>query len=354
MDKLLQMLVGIPSPSRAEGPAVDALQAWMQEHGLAPRRVGNNLWCYSPCTGKHVSDASHKPLLLLNAHIDTVRPASGWTHDPFTLSREAERLYGLGTGDDGASLVCLLHAFLQLKESEQPYRLVFSATAEEEVSGAGGIEAALADMEAQLGPVSFGIVGEPTCMRLAVAERGLMVLDCEAQGKSGHAARDEGVNAIYEALADIEWLRSLRLPKVSDVLGSVRVNVTMIDAGTQHNVVPDRCHFVVDVRSNGLYTNEELLKLIQESLHSCVKARSTRLCSSHLDETHPVALRARELGFESFGSPTTSNQALVRFPTVKIGPGDSARSHTADEYVTLGELREGLEGYLHLLDGLII
>ncbi len=355
MDKLLKLLVGIPSPSRAEGPVADALQAWMQDHGLEPRRVGNNLWCWSPCSdGENPSDVAAKPLLLLNAHLDTVRPAAGWTRDPFTLTREGDRLYGLGTGDDGASLVCLLEAFLRLKDSKQPYRLVFSATAEEEVSGAGGIEQALEDIQEQLGPISFGIMGEPTGMRLALAERGLMVLDCEALGKSGHAARDEGVNAIYKALEDISVLRDLRFPKVSEVLGPVRVNVTMIDAGTQHNVVPDRCHFVVDVRSNGLYTNEELLSLIKSSLQSSVQARSTRLGSSPLDESHPVARRARELGFECFGSPTTSNQSLVRFPTVKIGPGDSARSHTADEYVTLGELREGLEGYLRLLDGLII
>ena len=352
MEKLLETLVRIPSFSREEGPVADALQAHLTALGLAPRRTGHNLWCFSSCGGPDTAVPGRKPVLLLNAHLDTVRPTSGWTRDPFACTAEGDRLYGLGTNDDGASLVCLLEAFLRLKDTVQPYTLVFSATAEEEVSGSGGIEMILPEIEAALGPVSLGIMGEPTAMRLALAERGLMVLDCTAYGKSGHAARDEGVNALYAALPDIEWLRSYRFPLESAFLGPVRMSVTQIAAGTQHNVVPDRCSFVVDVRSNGLYTNEEILETVCRHLSSEVKARSTRLGSSHIAEEHPVVARARSLGLACFGSPTTSNQALVRFPTVKIGPGDSARSHTADEYVTRSELQEGAALYVRLLTGL--
>ena len=340
---LLKGMVSIPSFSREEGPVADYIEGWLRAHGLEPRRTGHNLWLDS-------EPDSGRPLLLLNGHIDTVKPAGGYTRDPFTPSEEDGRIWGLGTNDDGASVVALLGAYLKLCEKPQPYHLVWSATAEEEVCGRNGIEL----MVPELGPVALGIIGEPTGMQMAVAEKGLMVLDCTARGKSGHAAREEGVNAIYEALKDIDWFRNYRFPKVSPYLGPVKMSVTMIQAGTQHNVVPDACTFVVDVRPNGMYSNPELLALIKESVSCEVKERSTRIGSSHIDMSHPVVQRGLSLGLEAFGSPTTSNQAIVPFTTLKIGPGQSSRSHTADEYILKEEISSAVETYVSLLDGLEI
>lgn len=340
---LLKNMIRIPSFSRDEGAVADFLERWMLTEGFAVRRLGNNLWMESgPVDGR--------PTILLNAHIDTVKPASGYTRDPFTPEIEDGCLYGLGSNDDGGSLVALLETYSRLIQKEQPYRLIFSATAEEEVSGKGGLDLILPE----LGRIDFGVMGEPTGMRMAVAERGLMVLDCTAYGKSGHAARNEGVNAIYKAIEDIQWFKSHSFDRVSDFLGAVKMSVTQINAGTQHNVVPDRCTFVVDVRPNGMYTNPELLELIKSSVSCEVKERSTRIGSSHLPMDHPAVVRGLSLGLEPFGSPTTSNQALCHFPTLKIGPGDSARSHSADEYIRLDEIADGIETYVALLDGLTL
>ena len=339
--ELLMNMIRIPSVSREEDKAADYLEGWMKLNGLDVKRLGNNLWMES-------APADGRPTVLLNAHIDTVRPASGYTRDPFTPTIEDGCLYGLGSNDDGGSLVALLEAYSRLIKKEQPYRLIFSATAEEEVSGKGGLDLILPE----LGRVDFGVIGEPTGMRMAVAERGLMVLDCTAYGKSGHAARNEGVNAIYKAVEDIQWFRNHRFGRVSDFLGAVKMSVTQINAGTQHNVVPDKCTFVVDVRPNGMYTNPELLDLIKSSVSCEVKERSTRIGSSHLPLEHPAVVRGLSLGLEPFGSPTTSNQALCDFPTLKIGPGDSARSHSADEYISLDEIADGIETYVALLDDL--
>ena len=339
---LLEDLIRIPSFSREEGPACDFLQAWMAGHGFGTvRRTGNNLWVES-------EPPSSKPTVMMNAHLDTVRPASGYTRDPFTPSLEDGRIYGLGSNDDGGSLVAMLDAYSRLSAKPQPYRLVFSVTAEEEVSGTGGMDLLLKDT----GDVDFGVIGEPTGMAMAVAEKGLMVLDCTARGKSGHAARDEGVNAIYKALDDIQWFRTHRFERVSDFLGPVKMSVTMVSAGTQHNVVPDSCSFVVDVRPNGLYTNPELLAIIEGSVSCEVKARSTRLGSSNLPLSHPAVARGLSLGLEPFGSPTTSNQAVCPFPTLKIGPGQSSRSHSADEFILRDEVLAGAETYFSLLDSL--
>ena len=340
---LLKNMIRIPSFSRDEGAVADFLERWMLTEGFAVRRLGNNLWMES-------GPADGRPTILLNAHIDTVKPASGYTRDPFTPEIEDGCLYGLGSNDDGGSLVALLETYSRLIQKEQPYRLIFSATAEEEVSGKGGLDLILPE----LGLIDFGVMGEPTGMRMAVAERGLMVLDCTAYGKSGHAARNEGVNAIYKAIEDIQWFKSHSFDRVSDFLGAVKMSVTQINAGTQHNVVPDRCTFVVDVRPNGMYTNPELLEMIKSSVSCEVKERSTRIGSSHLPMDHPAVVRGLSLGLEPFGSPTTSNQALCHFPTLKIGPGDSARSHTADEYIRLDEIADGIETYVALLDGLTL
>ena len=339
--ELLMNMIRIPSVSREEKDAADYMERWMKGNGFEARRLGNNLWMES-------GPADGRPTILLNAHIDTVKPASGYTRDPFTPEIEDGCLYGLGSNDDGGSLIALLETYSRLIQKEQPYRLIFSATAEEEVSGKGGLDLILPE----LGRIDFGVMGEPTGMRMAVAERGLMVLDCTAYGKSGHAARNEGVNAIYKAIEDIQWFKSHSFDRVSDFLGAVKMSVTQINAGNQHNVVPDKCMFVVDVRPNGMYTNPELLELIKSSVSCEVKERSTRIGSSHLPMDHPAVVRGLSLGLELFGSPTTSNQALCHFPTLKIGPGDSARSHSADEYIRLDEIANGIETYVALLDGL--
>lgn len=342
MHTLLSELISIPAVSRDETLKADALERYMLTQGLAPQREANNLWC----VGKTM--LPHRPTVLLNAHIDTVKPVSGWQRQPHVPTLEGDRLYGLGTNDCGGGLVALLFAFMQLNkmdEGQLPYNLVYLASAEEEVSGRNGIERALP----LLPPIDVAIVGEPTGMHPAIAEKGLMVLDCTAHGVSGHAARNEGVNAIYAALPDIEWLRNYQFEKVSPLLGPVKLSVTQINAGTQHNVVPDACTFVVDVRTNECYSNQAVLDEITAHLSSDVKARSTRLNSSSIPEGHPLIQKCIALGGTPYGSPTLSDQALMNFPSFKLGPGDSARSHTADEYICLSELDAALDFYIKLL-----
>ena len=342
MTELLQKLISIPSLSRDEKAVADFLEAWLAGEGLAPHRCGNNLWC---CHGAG-------PAILLDAHIDTVKPVAGWTRDPFTPAVEDGRLYGLGSNDDGASVVALIAAYKRLIAKPQPYTLVLSLSAEEESSGRSGLEISLREIEAACGPVVAGVFGEPTSLEMVVAEKGLMVLDCSVTGVAGHAARDTGVNAIYKAIPAIQWFKDKRFDKVSDQLGPVKMTVTQVNAGTQHNVIPDLCTFVVDVRSNGLYTNEELLDLIQAEAPCTVVARSTRLHGSAIAADHPLVKRGLALGLPAVGSPTLSNQALVRFPSVKLGPGDSPRSHTADEYVVIDDISKAVNIYVNLLDDL--
>ena len=340
---LLCWLVTIPRVSREETAAADMLHDYMQQElALDVKRDGNNLWSIAPCF-----DAT-KQTLLLNAHIDTVKPVAGWQRDPFTANREGDRIYGLGTNDDGASLVCLLHVFAELRDKSLPYNLVFLATAEEEVSGKGGVEHVLP----LLPQIDVALVGEPTGMQPAIAEKGLMVLDVTARGRAGHAARNEGDNAIYHAVDDIAWFRSYKWEKVSPLLGAVKMTVTIINAGTQHNVVPDICSFTVDVRSNECYTNRELLDVIRRHVRSEVVPRSTRLGSSGIGLDHPLVQRIVELGGRPFGSPTLSDQALMPFPSLKMGPGQSSRSHTADEYIEVSEIRDAIEKYCRILDPL--
>lgn len=339
----LKGMISRPSFSREEEAVADFLQQTWQAAGHKVNRKGNNLWIVSP------GFDLNKPTLLLNSHIDTVKPASGWTKDPFTPEEsEDDKLYGLGSNDAGASIVSLYAAFTRLIEKEQAYNLIFLASCEEEVSGKNGIESALKELP----PITFAIVGEPTGMQPAVAEKGLMVLDCVAVGKAGHAARNEGVNAITRAIKDIEWFNSYQFPEKGDFLGPVKMSVTIIHAGTQHNVVPDRCEFTVDIRTNEFYTNEKLFEMISEQVDCEVKARSFRLSSSRTPLDHPFVQRAVMMGKEPFGSPTLSDQALMPFPSVKIGPGNSARSHAADEYIGLMEIREAIDTYVRLLDGL--
>lgn len=341
---LLRGLIGIPSLSREETAAADFLQRHIEAEGMETGRKGNNVWSFSP-----MFDLS-KPTILLNSHIDTVKPVDGWSRDPFVPFEENGRLYGLGSNDAGGSVVSLLQVFLQLCRTARSYNLIFLASCEEEVSGAGGVESVLPAFP----PVAFALVGEPTDMQPAIAEKGLMVLDVTVAGKAGHAARNEGVNALYEALPAIEWFRTHRFGRESPLLGPVRMNVTMIQAGTQHNVVPDKCTFVVDVRSNECYTNEELCAEIARHVRASVRPRSLRLNSSRIEESHPFVQRAIRAGRVPFGSPTLSDQALMPFPSLKMGPGSSSRSHTADEYILLKEIEEAIALYMELLDGFVL
>ena len=342
--ELLKRLIATPSVSRNEAQVADIVEAKMRELGFAPQRKLNNVWAMA------AEYDAVKPTILLDAHLDTVKPGEQWVRDPFLPQVEGDRLYGLGSNDTGGSLVALLAAFVRLSKSEQPYNLIFLASAEEEVTGVNGVRAVLPEMV----PIDFAIVGEPTSLQPAVAEKGLMVLDCTSHGVAGHAARQEGVNAIYKALKDIEWFRTHQFDRVSPLLGPVKMTVTGIEAGTQHNVVPAECRFMVDVRVNECYQNEELLEEIRQNVECDVVPRSTHLNSSAIELSHPTVERLIAMGKQPFGSPTMSNQAVMPFTTLKLGAGDSARSHTADEYILLSEIEEAVELYYALLDGLKI
>ncbi|WNJ16393.1 M20 family metallo-hydrolase [Pontibacter sp. G13] len=341
--ELLEQLIQTPSLSRQEQDTAELIAGFLDSHGASIQRSGHNIWAKN-----HTWDPS-KPVILLNSHHDTVKPNPSWQRDPFHPTWEGDTLYGLGSNDAGGPLVSLIATFLTLQhEKDLPYNLILAATAEEEISGKNGIASILPE----LGSIDLGIIGEPTQMDLAIAEKGLMVLDCESQGVAGHAAREEGVNAIYEAMKDIEWFRTYQFEQSSEFLGPVKMSVTQIQAGSQHNVVPDRCAFVVDVRTNEWYSNAETLEIIQSHVSCEVKARSLRLNSSRLSADHPIAVKGKALGKNVYGSPTLSDQALIPYPTLKIGPGDSARSHTADEYILKSEIEKGIVDYLALLDGL--
>ncbi len=340
---LLKKMISTPSVSRDEAEVAEVVERFLKDEGLKVERFGNNLY-----VAPVASDPS-LPTLLLNSHIDTVRPVEGWVRDPFAPVEEEDRLYGLGSNDAGASVVSLIAAFILLSQHPQPYNLALLLSCEEEVSGKGGISSVID----KIGKIDFAVVGEPTGMRPAVAEKGLMVLDGEIDGEAGHAARNEGVNAIYKAIDVVDTLRDLRFDKESRMLGPVKISVTQINAGTQHNVVPDLCSIVVDVRTTDAYSNIETLELIRAAVPQCrLTPRSTRLNPSGVSSDHPLVCRASMLGLEPFGSPTLSDQALMPWPSLKMGPGDSARSHTADEYILLDEIRQAIEYYLRILDGL--
>jgi acetylornithine deacetylase len=337
---LLAHLIATPSVSRDERRAADIIQEALTRYGFTPQREANNVWAI----GHHHNEAH--PTLLLNAHLDTVKPVSTYTRNPYEPSLEEGILYGLGSNDCGGGLVSLLQVFRILDDTDTcPYNLVYLASAEEEVSGKDGISRALP----LLPHIDVAIVGEPTGMQPAVAEKGLMVIDITAHGKSGHAARGEGVNALYAALDDLCWIRSYQFDRVSAFLGATKMQATVIQAGTQHNVVPDTCQIVVDVRTNELYTNEEVFDIIQQHCQSECRARSFRLHSSRIDLQHPLVQRCIALGMTPFGSPTLSDQALMPFPSFKLGPGQSARSHSANEYILVSEIEDAINTYLQLL-----
>lgn len=341
---LLKTLISNPSFSKEEAKTADVIEVFLQRHKVKTNRKEHNIWAIN----KHFSP--DKPTILLNSHHDTVKPNSGYTLDPFEAIEKDGRLYGLGSNDAGGPLVSLIAAFLHFYEHEDlKYNLLIAATAEEEISGKNGIELIYNDLPV----IDFAIVGEPTRMQLAVAEKGLMVLDCTTYGQAGHAAREEGENAIYKALQAIEWFRTYRFARISEHLGQVKMSVTIINAGSQHNVIPDQCRFTVDVRTTDVYSNAEVLKTICQHVNCEVVPRSLRLNSSFIDEDHPLVQAGKELGLETYGSPTTSDQALIPTASVKAGPGDSARSHTADEFIGLDEIKEGIELYCKLLGKVI-
>ena len=377
---LLKRLIATPRVSRDETAAADIMEQTIRDYGYSPCRKGNNIWIMSEDWDDSL------PTIMLNAHIDTVKPVSTWTRDPFTPTIEGDRLYGLGSNDCGGGLVSLLQVFRILTQKPLPagkvgrgFNLIYLASCEEEVSGAGGIRSVLQQEPLPTLPAGEGdkspslndnsekvcsvipstsgragrdliaIVGEPTGMQPAIAERGLMVIDGTAHGKSGHAARNEGVNAIYEALDDLVFIRDYKFEKVSDLLGPTKMQCTVVNSGTQHNVVPDECKFIIDVRTNEHYTNEEVFEFLQGKLKSEIKARSFHLHSSSIPADHPLIRRCVEMGMKPFGSPTLSDQALMRFPSFKLGPGESSRSHSADEFICISEIRDAIEKYLKLL-----
>lgn len=341
--KLLMQLISTPRTSRSEDAAVDILFEDIKRHGYQPERIGNNILCRS-----HQFDSS-RPALLLNSHIDTVKPVSSWTRDPYQPVISDGRLYGLGSNDAGASLVSLLQTFYILDRSANDLNLIFLATCQEEVSGTEGMK----QMAPLLPDISVALVGEPTGMQPAIAEKGLMVLDFEVHGKSGHAARAEGINAIYRAMQIVGMIRDFQFDRESSLLGPVRMSVTVINSGTQHNVIPDLCTMTADVRSNECYSNREIFDTIQSQLPEwcSVKARSFSLNSSMIPEEHPIIRRAVAMGLQPFGSPTLSDQAILSCPSFKMGPGDSSRSHSADEYIRLDELETAVPTYIKLLQG---
>jgi acetylornithine deacetylase len=341
---LLEQLIAVPSFSKEEDKTAIILEGFLKQNAVQTQRKGNNVWALNK------NFKPDLPTILLNSHHDTVRPNTQYSRDPFQAEIVDGKLFGLGSNDAGGPLVSLIAAFLHFYSQQNlKYNIVMAATAEEEISGTGGVES----IWGHLPKIEFAIVGEPTLCNMAIAEKGLMVLDCVARGKAGHAAREEGVNAIYEAIKDIDWIRNYKFSKVSPTLGDIKMTVTVINAGKQHNVVPAECAFTIDVRVTDQYSLEEVLEVIKTNVKSEVTPRSLRMRSSGIDTNHPLVGAARNLQLELYGSPTTSDQALIPVPSVKIGPGDSARSHTADEFIYIAEIVKGIDTYIKLLDQVV-
>ncbi|SFT54085.1 acetylornithine deacetylase [Algoriphagus locisalis] len=338
--ELLNRLIEIPSYSKEESSTAEVIEEFFTARDIEVHKSGNNIWAFANLFDKE------KPTIWLNSHHDTVKPNAGYTKDPFLAITEDGKLYGLGSNDAGGPLVSLIAAFSHFYGQDLPFNLIMIASAEEEISGKNGI----ASVIDQLPACDLAIVGEPTLMGMAVAEKGLMVIDAKIHGKAGHAAREEGINAIYLALEDLQKIRDFEFLKVSEFLGKTKVSATVIHSGQQHNVVPDLCEFVLDVRVTDAYTLEEALEELKDSLSAELAPRSLRLQSSHVPEGHLILKVGQQLGLKTYGSPTLSDQALIPYPSVKIGPGDSARSHSADEFIYLNEIQNGIEGYIQLLE----
>ncbi|CAN5451868.1 M20 family metallo-hydrolase [soil metagenome] len=340
---LLRNLIVVPSFSKEEDKTAAILESFFKQYAIPTERKGNNVWA------KNLNFDPAKKTILLNSHHDTVKPNSGYTRDPFLPTIEDGKLFGLGSNDAGGPLVSLIATFLYFYDQNNlKFNFVLAASAEEEISGVDGIES----IWSSLPKIDFAIVGEPTLTDVAIAEKGLLVVDCVASGKAGHAAREEGINAIYNSLTDIEWFRTYQFPKISPALGKVKMSVTMIHAGQAHNQVPPEAKFTVDIRVTDAYTLEEILETIKKNVTSTVTARSLRLRSSGVPDDHPLVMAARKLNKKMYGSPTTSDQALIPVPSIKMGPGDSARSHSADEFIYIREIEQGIEEYIRLIENL--
>ena len=341
---LLKKLITTASLSKEEEETAEIIQAFLESRGVVTHQYLNNIWAKN----KYFDES--KPTILLNSHHDTVKPNKAYTLNPFEPIEKDGKLYGLGSNDAGGCLVSLIATFLHYHKQENlQYNIIIAATAEEEISGPNGVEILLP----RLPKIDFGIVGEPTMMNMALAEKGLLVLDCIAHGIPGHAAREEGENALYKAVKDIEWFMNYKFDRVSELLGPMKMSVTIINAGSQHNVVPSECKFTVDVRVNELYSFEEVLDIIKKNVVSDVIPRSCRLRSTSIPVQHPIIQSGIKLGRTYYGSPTTSDKALMSFPTLKMGPGDSARSHTADEFIYVDEIKNGIDLYIQLLDNVV-
>ncbi|MFN8283681.1 MAG: M20 family metallo-hydrolase [Chitinophagales bacterium] len=339
--ELLRKLIAVPSYSKEEDKAAEVIRKFLKSKKIPFETKLNNTWCKN----KHYNFL--KPTILLNSHIDTVKPVNGWQKDPFEAIIEDEKLYGLGSNDAGAALVALLGTFIHFYDKDDlKYNLIFAATAEEEISGKNGIE----QLSEITSACEFAIVGEPTEMKMAIAEKGLIVLDGEVKGKAGHSARNEGINAIYLAMVDVQWFQNYQFKKINPILGPVKLTVSMIHAGTQHNIIPDVCKYTVDVRTIPEYSTDQLLEIIRDNVKAEIKPRSTRLMPSTIDKEHVIVKTAEKINIELFGSSTLSDQALLKIPSVKIGPGKSERSHTADEFIYLKEIEDGLKIYIKLLE----
>ncbi|WP_185871975.1 M20 family metallo-hydrolase [Blattabacterium cuenoti] len=340
--KLLIQLINTPSISKQENKVSFIIENYLHKYGFHVKRKFNNIWTEN----NNFLKKKNIRTILLNSHHDTVKPGKNWITNPFYAKKKENKLIGLGSNDAGASVVSLISTFIYLSNLDKlPYRLILSITAEEEISGSLGIRSILSE----LGDIDLGIVGEPTKMQVAIAEKGLMILDCIAEGKTGHSARDIGINAIYKAIKDIEILKKLSFDKKSELLGPITLNITQIQGGIQHNVIPDFCSFVVDIRTNELYKNDELIDIIQNKIFSKIKLRSYYLNSSFINPMHPIVLKAKLMGRKTYGSPTLSDQSIMPFPTIKMGVGDSVRSHTPNEYIFISEVMEGIDIYICLL-----
>jgi acetylornithine deacetylase len=341
---LLKQLITTPSFSKEEGETKNVLLNFFKSNEVNTYQLENNVWALN----LHFDPA--KPTILLNSHHDTVKPNQGYTNNPFEAIEKDGKLYGLGSNDAGACLVSLIAAFLHFYSIPNlSHNLCMLCTAEEEISGPKGMDL----VKNHLPPISFALVGEPTLLDAAIAEKGLIVVDCYAKGKAGHAAREEGENALYKAVDDITWIKTFEFPKLSKTLGKVKMSATVIEAGKQHNVVPDSCHFVLDIRVTDAYTNQEIIEILKQNLRSEVIPRSLRLSSSGISENHPLVQAAVVTGSKTYGSPTLSDQALLTIPSLKMGPGDSARSHTADEFIYLDEIQQGIQKYISCLEKIL-
>ncbi len=340
---LLRSMIQVQTFSGEEGPTADLIINYLQSKSIATERLHNNV------IAKNLNWDNHKPTIVLNSHHDTVKINNGWTKDPFGAAIEGDKLYGRGSNDAGAALVSLMATFIYYYQGDLPYNLMLIASGEEENFGPNGVSAVLKNLDFE---PALGIIGEPTEMQLAIAEKGLIVIDGTTTGKAGHAARDTGVNALYLATEDINWIKNHEWSNVSPVLGPVKSTVTQIESGSQHNVVPDTCKYVIDCRVNEYYTLQGVLDILDQNTHATLKPRSLRWHPSGIDPDHPIVIKGKQIGRTTFGSPTLSDQVHFICPTVKVGPGQSERSHTADEFIKLSEIEEGIKGYIELLKGL--